>query len=370
VLRKTICSRVCDTTPQLTLKEAVTTSSQNGTQRVFDLHSDLVVDITNRRAKGERQVFQRHHYPRLQESGVMAVCAVLWVEPAFRQQTFSRFIQLLTSLMADIEESRDCVQLVADMDELTEANRAGRIGLFLGVEGMTFVEEWPLFDHEPTNDALTDISFAALEEKFRQAIALLKPLHLRHAILVWGERNQIASGPGPFYRSEMGQGLTEFGRTVVRELQRADIVIDLSHLDDASIDDVLDVAQGPVIASHSNARRLCDVPRNLSDRHIKEIGARGGVIGINAYPEFVHPTDATLDAYIDHVVYIADKIGIEGVALGFDFVDYIPEFASTQPGALAKVEEVPLLIKRLYERGFTDREVECLAWNNALRIMG
>jgi membrane dipeptidase len=69
-------------------------------------------------------------------------------------------------------------------------------------------------------------------------------------------------------------------------------------------------------------------------------------------------------------VYIADKIGIEGVALGFDFVDYIPGFASKQPGALAKVEEVPLLIKRLYERGFTAHEVECLAWNNALRIMG
>jgi membrane dipeptidase len=371
-------------------------NEHSGKPYVFDLHSDLVTDIAVRRARGERRVFARRHFQRLIQGGVRAAVAVLWVEPEYRQNSAQRFWQLFGSLMADLEECRECVELVTDEKALTAAVNSGKVALFLGLEGMTFVEQWPLMEaigdnsvqtevaigaatnpspaspnaHQP-NVGLADCADSQLTEKLRQALAVLMPAGLRHAILVWGERNQIASGPGELYRPELGRGLTPFGRQVVRELRDRNVVIDLSHLDDESIDGVLDAVEGPVMASHSNARALCDVPRNLLDRHIREIGRRGGVIGLNSYPDFIDGHRPTIDRLIDHAVYIADLVGIDHVAFGFDFTDYLTEsgYGVREDAELRSVEDVPKLIARMRERGFTEADIEKVAFANALRMM-
>jgi membrane dipeptidase len=375
-------------------------NEHSGKPYVFDLHSDLVTDIAIRRARGERRVFARRHFRRLVEGGVRAAVAVLWVEPEYRQHSAQRFLQLFGSLMADLEECRDCVELVTDAKALSAVVNSGKVALFLGLEGMTFVEQWPLIEaigdkvgdkstqteiatsqatdappaspnsYQP-NASLADSADSQLAEKLRQALAVLVPAGLRHAILVWGERNQIASGPGAMYRPELGRGLTPFGRQVVRELADRNVVIDLSHLDDESIDGVLDAVEGPVMASHSNARALCDVPRNLLDRHIREIGQRGGVIGLNSYPDFIDGHRPTIDRLIDHAVYIADLIGIDHVAFGFDFTDYLTEsgYGVREDAELRSVEDVPKLIARMRERGFSEADIEKIAFANALRMM-
>ncbi|MFB5193217.1 dipeptidase [Alicyclobacillus fastidiosus] len=336
---------------------------------VFDLHSDIPVDIARRRAFGERAVFKTRHFERLVEGGIQAAILVLWVEPEHRCRSAQRIVELLGALIADLHESSDCVELVSNEESLKNCIGRGKFAVFLGVEGMTFVEQWSLGG---TSNMADWQQSDALYEKFRQSFGILNQFTLRHAILVWGEQNQIASGPGTFFDEASRVGLTDFGRHVVQELDRSNIIIDVSHLDETSTEDVLTTTQGVVIASHSNARALCDHPRNLSDRHICKIGDRGGVIGINAYANFIDPVNPTVDRYVDHVVYIANLIGIEHVALGFDFMDYLPDtfgFSEKTTG-LTNASDVPGLIERLYKRGFTEREVEQLAFQNALRIVG
>ncbi|WP_206919775.1 dipeptidase [Alicyclobacillus suci] len=333
---------------------------------VFDLHSDIPTDIARRRAQGEHNVFRTHHYPRLRASGVKAVVFVLWVEPEHRQRSAYRLIELLGALLADFHECCDCVEIVKDQKSLQNVVAAGKVAVVLGVEGMTFVEQWWLQGTQYRDEE------EALKEQFALSMGILRQAGLRHAILVWGEQNAIASGPGTFFNPTGRTGLTTFGRNVVERLAESKILIDVSHLDDLSTEEVLDAAPGIVIASHSNARALCDHPRNLADRHLREIGRRDGIVGLNSYAKFVDEDKADMDRFIDHLIYIANLIGIEHVAFGFDFMDYLPNiygFPERTEG-LWRVEDVPGLLNRLIVRGFSEQEIAQVAYYNALRILG
>ncbi len=345
-----------------------TTSDMIPNSFVFDLHSDIATDVSLRRARGERKVFQRIFCDRLRAGGVQGLISVLWVEPQYRQRSPERLLQLLGSLLSDVEESSDCVQIVTDAKALANTIRQGKIGLFLGVEGMTFIEQWPLLELPRESDE-------GLYERFRQPLSVLGKAGLRHAMLTWNGQNQLASGSDSANAPRVvAEGLTPFGREVTRELHRRGIAIDVSHLDDTSIDGVLEEVDGTIIASHSNARTLCEVPRNLSDRHILEIGRRGGVVGINAYAGFIDSVRPTLDRYIDHIVYVAERIGIDHVAFGFDFTDYLETqelWHTAEPEQrLERVEDVPRLLRRLTERGFSKQEIDKLSYVNTLRVMG
>lgn len=354
-----------------------------GSNIVIDMHSDIATDIAIRRAAGEHQVFKRHHFEKLKQAGVRGVFSVLWVEPEYRHRSAARLVQLLGALLADVQECSDCVELVTSEKALVKTIDIGKIGLVLGVEGMTFVEQWPSFEQEGGKESavasahMADVFDAAsltlLNEKLLQSLAILKLLGLRHTIFVWGEDNAIASGPIPSHGESTNRGLTEFGRQVVQTLQAQNIMVDVSHLDDKSTEVVLAATNGVVMASHSNARALCDVPRNLIDTHIDEIGRRGGVIGINAYPDFIHESDSSLDRFIDHIVYIGNRIGLQHVGLGFDFTDFL----DTENGGrgrdvigLHSASDVPSLIQRMSERGFSASEIVGVTHQNALRILG
>lgn len=343
---------------------------KGGSNIVIDMHSDIATDIAVRRAAGERQVFKRRHFEKLTEAGVYGVFSVLWVEPEYRQQSAARVVQLLGSLLADVQECSDCVEIVTSKKTLTDVIDQGKIGLVLGVEGMTFVEQWPSFEPEARP---VEVDLALLNEKLRQSLAVLKPLGLRHTIFVWGEDNAIASGPIPGGGESTNRGLTEFGRQTVQTLQAEHILVDVSHLDDASTNAVLAATHGVVMASHSNARALCDVPRNLTDAQIDEIGRRGGVIGMNAYPDFIDASDASLDKFIDHIAYIGNRVGLQHVGLGFDFTDFLHSESAgwDRPDVgLRSARDVPALIVRMHERGFSDSEIAGVTHHNALRILG
>ncbi len=354
---------------------AVSTDKQNF---VVDMHSDIATDISIRRERGERGVFKKYHYNKLVNSGIRGLFSVLWVEPEYRGSSVKRLIQLLGSLLADIRECADCVEIVDSADGLTKVAESEKIGLFLGVEGMTFVEQWPQLvrDLEVSQGSYSDSETlnaqGELEERLLESLSILQPLGLKHAILAWGEDNQIASGPIPGYEQPTNRGLTSFGTTVVQELQRRKILVDVSHLDDASIDMVFEQTVGLVIASHSNARAICNVPRNLIDVHIDEIGRRQGVIGINAYPDFIDGSNPGIDQLINHIVYIAGRIGIEHLAFGFDFTDFMidgGEGWKRDHVELKSAADVPKLLNRMRERQFSELEIEKIAFRNVLRVM-
>src|SRR4030095_6524518 len=146
----------------------------------------------------------------------------------------------------------------------------------------------------------------------------LRAVGLTHA------RSNSAGHGGAFAASgSRPNGLTPFGRDVVRECERLGIIIDLAHHHPPGFDEVLSITTKPPIVSHTNARRYYDIDRNISDTQIKMIGERGGVIGVNSILVSPKEEESTMDRYIDHIQHVANLIGIDSVAIGFDFFEFI-----------------------------------------------
>jgi membrane dipeptidase len=182
---------------------------------------------------------------------------------------------------------------------------------------------------------------------------------------------------------ETGSRLPAAGVRAVAELERLGILLDVSHLAAASVDHVLDLAAGVVVATHSCARALRDHHRNLSDEHLRGIAATGGVIGMNVLPTFVDAEAPTLDRVVDHIEHIAETAGIDHVGLGPDFLrEYMdaiyPQFEEFHrfggvdlkqvvPG-LARERDLPSLTERLVERGWAEANIRKLLGENWLRV--
>lgn len=135
------------------------------------------------------------------------------------------------------------------------------------------------------------------------------------ATLTWNGPNALGSG------NRTSDGLTTFGRAVVTQLERRGIVVDASHLNDQGFKDLLDIAQRPFACSHSNARAVCDHPRNLQDWQLREIAQRGGIVGLNYFNDFLRDDGmpATQDDLLRHVDHILEIAGEGVLALGSDY---------------------------------------------------
>jgi membrane dipeptidase len=207
-------------------------------------------------------------------------------------------------------------------------------------------------------------------------------LGLRSLSLTHVRRN--AAGDGGLFAASgsPSDGLTAFGREVVRECKNLGIMIDLAHISPAGFKDIFEMTEKPLIVSHTNARRYFDLDRNLSDEQIKMVGERGGVIGINSVLVSPNKDEATLDRYVDHIEHIRDLIGIDGVAIGFDFFEFIfrqwPEAEQVEfqkkfthahfVPELANHSQSRGLTRKLIERRFADEEIEAILFRNWMRI--
>ncbi|MBB4824409.1 membrane dipeptidase [Sporosarcina luteola] len=325
--------------------------------KVFDLHSDLFTDIAMRRSKGERRIFDRLHYPKLKKGKVDSVLCVIWVEREFRECALNRYIFIYEHVMADLAESEHAVvcRTFQDMEKMKDLDQ---IKVFLGLEGLTFMKEW---------------SGNSTEAKLSNAFQELNRNGFHHAILAWNEHNFLASGTGADNGFDP-KGLSPFGLAAIGEMEQLNWMIDVSHMDDASFWDIERHVDGTLIASHSNARALCDHERNLTDEQLKAIARKQGLIGLNAHYEFVDPEKPTLDRLVDHAVHIADLIGTEHLAFGFDFLDFFALYeinigAGGKTIGLESALEVPNLLKRMQQRGFSRQEIERISYGNAYELL-
>lgn len=162
-------------------------------------------------------------------------------------------------------------------------------------------------------------------------------------------------------------GLTEFGIAYVKEMERLGIIIDVSHLSDAGFYDVLKYTTKPFVASHSNARSVCGVGRNMSDDMIKQLAKRGGVMGINFCGDFLKPSAqggmrSCIEDMVKHIIYIKELVGIDYVGLGSDF-DGIDQNLE-----LADASMMPMLANALKKAGLTDEDIEKVFYKNVLRV--
>ena len=320
---------------------------------VFDAHSDIFYDVTRRRLAGERCVLEGRHLDRLRRGGVEGLVLSLWTGIG-QGQTFwqdtpwcapeaapARLEVMLACAQAELAECRS-VRLVRNGKEAAEARSAGCLYAFLGVEGLL-----PL-----------GVDLTGLDD--------LAAAGVRTAMLTWNEANALAAGAGA-----PDTGLTDLGRQAVRRMEQLHMIPDASHLGEKSFWDLLEVSQGPVMASHSNCRALCDVRRNLTDEQLRAIRDRGGVVGLNSYHGFVHADreKQTVETLAHHAAHMIEVIGVEHVGCGFDFCHFMGPGNESAEG-LEDAGQVRNLFDCLARMGLTERERQMIARENFLRLLG
>ena len=303
---------------------------------IFDAHSDIPTLIYSERSRGHTGILEGN-FDRFFGNISSRVMAV-WTPPERRASAVEYGLSAVNALLDDIAESRR-FELVRNTGEMDSAIENGSVALWLGLEG-----------GEPIGTSLD-----LLEIFYR--------LGLRVLTLTWSLRNAI--GDGVFERTN--GGLTAFGVEVVGKAEELGILLDLSHINEAGFWDALDVTSFPVIASHSNARTLCDHLRNLTDEQLKAIAERGGVVGAVAIPGFVDSQNPTIERYVEHIAYMVDLIGHEHVGLGFDFVYYLPGWSGRSVEGFENESKIPRLIEMLNER-FSEKEVDAITFGNFRRV--
>ncbi len=319
---------------------------------VFDGHSDLLYDVTRRRLLGEDHVLERRHLARLRRGGIEGLVLALWYGRG-QGQTFwegvpgeedagTRLEIMLACAQAEFAEC-PWLAVVRTAREAEAARAEGKLYAFLAVEGMEAVGE-------------------GLE-----ALDRLAALGVRMGMLTWNEDNRFAAGAA----QDPGKGLTPLGRQALRRMEDLGMLIDVSHLNDAGFWEVLELARGPVIASHSNCRALCGVPRDLTDEQLRAIRDSGGVVGLNAHDRFVHrdPERRTAEVLALHAARMAEIMGIEHVACGFDFCEFMGPPGNEAVRGLEDCGQVPAFFACLERLGMSPAERDMVARGNLLRIL-
>ena len=308
---------------------------------VFDAHCDFLYEtVHDGRPFDQRLRVGRVDLPRLMAGGVTAQVFAIWDYWAELPAEQGPTLQALSQVGAFYRMADLCPDRFVPATRSAEVERAkaeGKVAGILGLEGA-----------EPLAGKL------GLLRTFYQ-------LGVRNLGLTWNYRNQAGDGVGV---ADPG-GLTDFGRALVREAERLGMMVDIAHLPPRGVEDVLEVAQGPVIDSHANAYALCGHPRNLSDAQLEAVADSGGVVCVVFVPKFITPgaAQASLDGLLDHIDYIAGRIGVDHVGLGSDFDGYEGETLGLEDASC-----LPRLTAGLVARGYDETSVRQILGLNLLRV--
>ena len=193
---------------------------------------------------------------------------------------------------------------------------------------------------------------------------------MRSLGLVWSRPNAFATGV-PFEAPgspDQGPGLTELGRELVRACGTLGVVVDVSHLNARGFWDVAELSEAPLVASHCGAHALSPSPRNLTDDQLRAIGESGGIVGVNFHVGFLRAdcaddADTPVARIAEHAAHVAAVAGVAAVGLGSDFD------GATMPSELGDVAGLPRVLDALRHVGFSEKEVEAIAWGNWVRVL-
>ena len=322
-------------------------------------------------------------FPKMLKGGHDLQIFACFIDPGVGKDRYiNRTLQMIDLLRSEVQKNKKHVSLCTSMKDVQKAREQQKKIAMLGIES----------GHAIMNDL-------AVLRSYRR-------LGVIYMTLTWTNTNDWADSSAD---EERWGGLTQFGREVVREMNRIGMIVDISHVSDKTFWHVLRTSTKPVIASHSSARSLCSHPRNMSDEMIKSLAARGGVVFVNFYSAFLNQRfndekkklesryhkrlqaalakwahkpemynyeeeqilrsfakmlpKVTMKDAIRHIEYIAKIAGVEAVGIGSDF-DGIPFW----PDGMEDCTSLPVLCNALRKRGFTSAEVEKIASRNLFRI--
>lgn len=354
---------------------------------LIDTHNDVTSATVDGLDIGPRRTDGHTDLARLKEGGVGATFFAVYVAGSYTEGSRSgnRAMQMIDTVRHDIvERYPNDFELVTNADGIVEARRRGRFAALMGIEGGHAIED----------------SLRLLRNFYA--------LGIRYMTLTHSNSNNWADSSGDIQKPN--NGLSPFGKDVVREMNRLGMLVDVSHVADKTFWDALEVSRAPLFASHSSCRAISPIPRNMTDEMIAAMAKKGGVIQINFGCEFLNPesaksspmgnpamqakmramaeqmkdqtpeerrlamrqmfrdagprvraTLADVVAHIDHVVKIA---GIDAVGIGSDYdgVGCVPE-------GLDDVSKYPALTKALLEKGYSAADIQRIYGGNTLRVM-
>ena len=311
---------------------------------IFDAHSDIWTDVAVKTLKGENNIIKKYHYDNLIKGKIGGSIFVIWTEPKNYHRALERVREIQECIKKELEYIKDIILIAKNYDDIIKAQKENKIYIFIGFEGLISIDD----------------NIDLIDEYYEYGV--------RHASLTWNEENKLASG----VRGDPNKGLTDLGKKAVRKMQDKGMIVDVSHLNDKSFFDVIDITSAPIIASHSNSRVLCKSLRNLTDEQLKAIRDTKGVVGLNSYKGFIdeNKDKQTIERALDHIKYIADKIGIDHIGLGFDYNEYFEdEITPPSVKGLENASKSYDIIIKLKEAGFNNEEIEKIEYRNFHRII-
>src|SRR5213595_3290476 len=323
---------------------------------IVDFHFDLLIDLYEKRDRPG--VLVSHFLPEFEAGGIGVVGVAIYVEDRYLPEMGLRVaLDQVARLYVETRKSQR-FGICKSFREIENARDAGKIALLITMEGV-----------EPLG---TDLNL----------LRVFYELGVRAIGLTHARRNAAGAGGVFAATGSSRDGLTAFGRDLVRECEALGVIVDLAHISPSGFEDILSITTKPPIVSHTNARKYYDIERNISDEQIKMIGERRGVIGVNSVLVSPKEEESTLDRYIDHIEYIVNLIGIDGVGIGFDFFEFVyRQWPESRQKELATKFTTPHFIpelrnhshasnltRRLIERGFSDDQIEKILRENWIRI--
>jgi len=326
--------------------------------------------------------------------GLSAEFFAIWVQPdEWRGRYAHRTLALIDGVYEQLRRHPRELALGLCADDVRRAHAEGKFCVLLGIEGGHSIE---------CNLAL---------------LRIYHRLGVRYMTLTWANTNEWADSSGDIDDASVAHhnGLTGFGRDVVREMNRLGMMVDVSHVSDKTFRDVMETTRAPVIASHSSARALASAPRNLTDEQLRAVATSDGIVMVNFYASFVDdawreawsPTSperealteqaaaeyrrrgepvpysvalkvdrdffaahaATLkppsfERVVDHIDHVAKVAGIDHVGIGTDFDGF-----GILPEGLDSAADLPKIYAALMERGYTGAQMRKIVGENLLRVM-
>lgn len=329
-------------------------------KNLVDMHCDTISELLR---GGEKEtIFENHlcvDMEGMKRAGTMIqffACFVdgkeyvsgkpVWVSKHrhIQQDAWDRAYETVLDMIKRIrQEENEGLCLVKDYDEIEENSRQGRIS------AIATVEEGGVLNGRPER----------LEELYRMGIRLVT--------LTWNYENCLGY-PNSRDRAVMNQGLKSFGVEMVERMNSLGMIVDVSHLSDGGFWDCIRYSKAPIVASHSNARALCGVPRNLTDEMLKALAEKGGAAGLNFYPVFLREEESkvTVQDIACHAAHMIQVAGEDVPAVGTDFDGF--ECKSVK-GYISGPGEMERVWEAMKKQGITERQMDKIWSGNALRVL-
>ena len=310
--------------------------------KVFDLHCDTVMALIDRNLESGRMLLRNEGHIDLERAAALdgyAQCFAIFTCPShgewFGCPVTEVFERAYGNFCRELDRNSDRIAQARSPEEIRQNDARGKMSAIFTLEGPAGI------DYDP----------ARLEELYRRG--------LRMSTLGWNEQNVLCGS------NQTGGGLTDLGREYVRECQRLGILVDVSHLSEQGFWDIMEMTEAPVIATHSNARAVCNQPRNLTDEMYRAICQTGGTAGINLYSEFLGDGEVELDQVVRHISHFLelDPSGTH-LSLGGDL-----DGCSDLPRGFTGIDCYNALGDRLVESGLDQDTVQRIFWTNAMGVM-